>query len=275
MSQKAQEILIKSRRKFYSHNLGNNPTAFVGNGMDFSELREYQPGDDVRKINHKASARMQKPYINLFTEERELNIVTVMLGSGSLYFGSADLKQNKVAEVIALLGFWALSNQDRVTTLIYTESDAYFRPPSKRMQLLDETIPHLVDFDTKHHKVDFDSLAHYLLGRISQKSLIFLVGDFYEVPDLNLLATKHELFCVVVRDRMEESPQLEGLFDLIDPQSGEVETVELNPSYAGQISRQFEAHDRQLFEQFDKLGIRSTKIYTDEDPFIKLREMVK
>ncbi len=275
MISSANEILIRSKRKVFTQNLGNNATTFVGNGMDFNELREYHYGDDVRKINHKATAKAQKPYINLFTEERELNVVLVLMISGNIYFGSRRSKQDMMSEVMALLGFSAMKNQDRVTTIFFSDKEEYFRPPTKNINLLNEVVPKALNFDSLKKMADYEKLNSYLLGRIKQKSIIFIIGDFYEKLDLSLLSAKHEIYSVVVRDRFEEDPIFGEEIDLVDPITLKESSFELD---SGDISRYKESSrqkDNNLFEHFSSHNIGYTKIYTDEDPYFKIGAMVK
>ncbi len=271
----AREILIKSKRKVFSQNIGNNPTTFVGNGLDFSELREYHFGDDVRKINWKATAKEQRPYINLFTEERELNIVIAFMSGGSIAFGTQRIKQELMAEIVALLGFSAMKNSDLLTTLAFDQEERYFRKPTKSINALHEIIPALLSLEVMGHEVLYEQFAAYLLGRIKQKSIIFVVGDFFEPLDLSLLAAKHEVYAIMVRDRFEESPQLQGSLDLIDPTSLEEQSFEFDKGMIARYKALIEAEDKKHYEHFLGHNIRYTKIYTDEDPFYKLNNLVR
>jgi len=271
----AREILIKSKRKVFSQNIGNNATTFVGNGLDFSELREYHFGDDVRKINWKATAKEQRPYINLFTEERELNIVLAFMAGGSIHFGSRRIKQELMAEIVALLGFSAMKNSDVVTTFAFDTQERYFRKPTKSINALHEIIPSLLALDVMGHEVHYDALSEYLLGRIKQKSIIFIIGDFFEPLDLSLIAAKHEVYAIMVRDPFEEEPHLSGNLDLIDPNTLERNSFEFDKGMIQAYRSLVEQEDKKHYEHFLGHNIRYTKIYTDEDPFYKLNHLVR
>jgi len=275
MNQIAKEILIKTKRKLFSANLGNNQSQFLGNGMDFSELREYHYGDDVRKINHKASAKEQKPYINLFNEERELNIVLVFMVGGSIYFGTKRLKQELMAEILSLLAFSAIKNRDRVSTLFFSNKEEYFKKPSKNINILNEIVPEAIEIDPLKKDANYDEVANLLLHRVKQKSLIFIIGDFYKEIDFSQIARKHELFCIVVRDKFEEDPLFRGESELIDPVSLKEIDLNISPSILNEYKREIAQHDKKLFEHFLSNKIRYTKIYTDEDPFFKLNNLVR
>jgi uncharacterized protein (DUF58 family) len=271
----AREIFIKTKRKIFSQNIGNNPTTFVGQGLDFSELREYHFGDDVRKINWKATAKEQRPYINLFTEERELNVVVAFMSSGSITFGSQRIKQELMTEITALLGFSAMKNGDNVTTLAFSNKEEYFRKATKSIQTLNEIIPNLLTLECMGKKVNYDTFSEYILGRMKQKSILFVIGDFFEELDFSLLSAKHELYAVVVRDRFEESPKFMGEIDLIDPNSMKSSAFNFDEKMLTQYRERIEQNDKKLYEHFRGNNIRYTKIYTDEDPYFKLNNLVR
>ena len=271
----AREILIKSKRKIFSQNLGNNATTFVGNGLDFSELREYYFGDDVRKINWKATAKAQRPYINLFTEERELNIVIAFMSSGGIAFGSKRIKQELMAEVYALLAFSAMKNGDNVTTLAFSSKEEYYRRATKSVNALHEVVPNLLQLDTLGKNVNYEAFSSHMLGSIKQKSIVFVVGDFYEEADLTLLSAKHEVYAVVVRDKFEEEPKLMGMLDLIDPNSMNTSGFEFNQKMLKEYKNVIEKSDKKLYEHFTGNHIRYVKVYTDEDPYFKLNNLVR
>ncbi len=274
-SQVAREILVKTRRKVFSQNLGNNATAFVGNGVDFSELREYHFGDDVRKINWKATARQMHPYINLFTEERELNVVVCFMVGGSIYFGSQRLKQEVMSEVLALLGYSVLKNSDRLSTLFFSDKEEYFRKPTKNISALNEIIPAALEIESLGKKVDYQTFSDHILHRVKQKSIIFIIGDFFEEVDFSLLSARHELYAIMIRDRFEENPALLGELDLIDPSTNDVSDVDFSEGLLKEFREEIEKKDQKLYEHFLAHDIRHTKIYTDEDPFLKLNSVVR
>lgn len=271
----AREILVKTRRKIFSQNLGNNATAFVGNGLDFSELREYHFGDDVRKINWKATAKATTPYINLFTEERELNVVLAFMSGGSIYFGTKRMKQEVMAEVLALLGYSVMKNSDNMTTLFFSNKEEYFRKATKNIAALNEIIPDALSLDVLDKEVDYDAFSDYLLSRVKQKSILFIIGDFYEKIDLSLLAAKHEIYAIIIRDHFEEAPQLSGDLTLLDPSTMRENSLDIDSAMLTRFKAEIEKRDNELYAHFKAHDIRYTKIYTDEDPFFKLNNLVR
>jgi len=275
MNSKAKELLIKTRRRLFGQNIGNNISTFQGNGIDFAELKEYIYGEDVRKINWKVTARQQKPYLNVFNEERELNIVIGFSVSGSIYFGSVRQKQEVLAEILALLGFAALKNSDRVTSIFFdTAVDQWFKP-SKSPNIVYAALDYALSLDVLGRKGDMQKFADFLLRTLKERSIVLLLGDFYDEIDLALLSAKHEVYAIVVRDRFEENPEMAGEYDLVDPVSGRHHRIDMDGSLVSAYRNDLLAHDRKIGEHFLKHRIGYTKIYTDEEPFVKLRELLK
>ncbi|WP_457597448.1 DUF58 domain-containing protein [Hydrogenimonas sp.] len=275
MNPKARELLIRTRRRLFGPNIGNNISTFQGSGLDFAELKEYSYGDDVRKINWNVTARMQKPYVNVFHEERELNIVVGMYAGGSMWFGSVRQKQEAAAEIMALLEFSALKNADRVSTLFFDEKPVRWFKPSKSPNLVYAALEYALELDLPGRRGDMAAMADFLLHSVRERSIVLLVGDFLEPLDLSLLAARHELYIVVVRDPFEESPAFMGEVELVDPESLAAHRIDLSPRTLAAWRQEREARDEALREQCLKHRIGMTKIYTGEDPFPKLREMLK
>jgi len=271
---KTEEILIKTRRNIFGQNAGGSPSLFSGNGLDFKELREYDIGDDVRKINWKVTAKAQRPFVNLFNEERELNIMVAFMVSGSIYFGTRRFKQELMAEILALLSYSSIKSDDRLSTLFFSDKEEFFMPPTKKMGSLHITVEKALGLDPLQKKSDYEAFVHYVNERIKRKSLIFIVGDFYGDIDLSLL-NKHELFAVMVRDRFEEDPKISGEMELVDPSNMEGEEFMLSPKIMKAYKKELEAHDKKLAMHFDQHRIRHTKIYTDEEPFVKLSNLFR
>ena len=271
---KTEEILIKTRRNIFGQNVGGSPSLFSGNGLDFKELREYDIGDDVRKINWKVTAKAQRPFVNLFNEERELNILVVFMVSGSIYFGTKRFKQELMAEILALLSYSSIKNDDRLSTLFFSNQEEMFMPPTKKMGALHVTLEKALGIDPLEHVSDYKALVRYINERIKRKSLIFIVGDFYGDIDLSLL-NKHEVFAVMVRDHFEENPQLLGEIELLDPNTMAHQEFMLSPKLLKAYQKELQEYDHKLMMHFDQHRIKHTKIYTDEAPFLKLSHLFR
>ena len=253
--------------------VGNNPSIFVGEGYDFIELREYAPGDDIRRIDWNITAKMQKPYVKIFREERELNVVIASVLNGSVHFGSKRFKQDVIAEVVAQLGYSTLKNGDLLSSYVFTDKMVSHNKPSKKLHQVQKSVGEILDFDALHQKCDFKVIASTLYKRLKRRSLILVVGDFFELPDFRLLAKKHEVVAVVVRDHMEEKPPKMGFASLVDPESGGVLEGDFNASSVEAYAKRVHAHDRELYDAFRKQQIRFAKVYTDASVGVALRRL--
>jgi uncharacterized protein (DUF58 family) len=246
---------------------------FRGEGYDFIELREYVSGDDTRHIDWNVTAKMGKPFVKVFREERELNVLTVGLLGGGLHFGSEKFKIESVAEAVALIGYSAVANGDVFGHCNYSESlRDEIRPAKKRFSVQQATLS-VLDAEILHHRIDMNHAVKELYRRTTRRSLIILIGDFFEIPDLRLLARKHEVVCIVVRDRAEENPTPMGFTALIDPESGAVLEGDFNERSIKRYRERVRAHDIELFESFRSAGVRATKLYTDANAIVTLRRL--
>ncbi|MFA6197150.1 MAG: DUF58 domain-containing protein [Sulfurimonas sp.] len=270
---KLKKILVRARRQVFSEMVGNNPSIFQGEGYDFIELREYMPGDDIRHIDWNITAKMQKPYIKIFREERELNVVVVSVLNGSVHFGSKKFKQDIIAEINALLGFSTLKNGDLLSSYIFTDRMVSHLKPSKKLHQVQKSVSEILDFYALNQKVDFKVLADTLYKRLKRKSLIIIVGDFFEIPDFKLLAKKHEVVAVIVRDLLEEKPPVMGFSSLVDPESGAILEGDFNASSVEAYAKKVTAHDHGLYDTLRKQQIRFTKIYTHANAAVELRRL--
>ena len=270
---KLQKILVRARRQVFSEMVGNNPSIFQGEGYDFIELREYMPGDDIRHIDWNITAKLKKPYIKIFREERELNVVVASMLNGSVYFGSKRFKQDVIAEVNALLSFSTIKNGDLLSSYIFTQKLESHLKPSKKLYQVHKSVDEILQFEPLNHTADYKNLANTLFKRLKRKSLIVVVGDFFEVPDFKLLAKKHEVIAVIVRDRLEERPPEMGFSSLVDPETGNVLEGDFNAMTVKDYAKKVLIHDRELYATFRKHQIRFAKIYTDENVSVGLRRL--
>ncbi len=270
---KLQKILVRARRQVFSEMVGNNPSVFHGEGYDFIELREYMAGDDIRHIDWNITAKMQKPFIKIFREERELNVVIASVLNGSVHFGSARFKQDVISEVVAQLSYSTLKNGDLLSSYIFTDRMISHNKPSKKLNQIQRSVSEILEFDALNQQCDFKVLSQTLYRRLKRKSLILIVGDFFEIPDFKLLAKKHEVVAVVVRDHLEEKPPKMGFSSLVDPESGAVLEGDFNSSSVEAYAKKVQIHDRQLYETFRKHQVLFTKVYTDANVGVALRRL--
>ena len=270
---KLKKILVRARRQVFSEMVGNNPSIFQGEGYDFIELREYMPGDDIRHIDWNITAKMQKPFIKIFREERELNVVVASVLNGSVHFGSKKFKQETIADIVALLSYSTIKNGDILSSYIFTDKMVSHLKPSKRISQVQTSVGDILNFNALNQKTDFKILSDTLYKRLKRKSLILVVGDFFEIPDFRLLAKKHEVIAIIVRDTLEENPPAMGFSSLVDPESGAVLEGDFNSSSVKTYAKKVQAHDHQLYEAFRKHQVRFTKIYTHSLVGVELRRL--
>lgn len=269
----AQKILVRAKRQLFSEIVGNNPSLLQGEGYDFIELREYMAGDDIRHIDWNITAKMQRPYVKIFRQERELSVVVVSVLNGSVHFGSKKFKQESIAEIVALLGYATLKNGDLLSSYIFTDKMISHLKPTKKLHIVQKSVEDILDFNALNQNVDFKFIADTLFARLRRKSLILMVGDYFEIPDFKLLAKKHEVVSIIVRDRLEENPPQMGFASLVDPQSGAALEGDFNASSVKAYAKKVLLHDRALFEKLKKDGVRFAKIYTDDTPSVALRRL--
>jgi uncharacterized protein (DUF58 family) len=275
MQQVAKEILLRAKKDVFSGNLGNHLTTFKGDGLDFREIRDYEYGDDIRKLNHKATAKGRGLKTNVFNEERELNILLVLMLNGSMHFGSVKLKQEVSAEILTLLAFSALKDDNRLQGLFFSDTDENYFKPTKSESIIYEILENSLEVDMIHKNSNFKKLSEYINSTIKAKSLIFIVSDFYGEVDLSEIAHKNEVYALIVRDRFEEYPLLNGEFELIDPALLNSSEITLNKEVAGEYKKLIDDHDKELKEHFLEHKIKFGKIYTDEDIYLRLTEIIK
>ena len=270
VNKRLKRLLIKTKRQVFSEMIGNNPSLFHGEGYDFSELREYQVGDDIRKIDWTITAKLQKPYVKLFHEERELSIVAACMMSGSLFFGTHRMKQEVVAEVTAILGYSAVKNGDLFTGAVASEKVERVTRPTKRIFGVNHFVEALDAMAVLGKKADYVKATQGIFKRVKRKSVLFVIGDFMGPVDLALLSRRHEVIAVIVRDRFEEHPSALGQVHLVDPETGETLQTNFTERSVSQYRAEVIANDEALYRHLRKHRIRFVKIYTDEEPFGKL-----
>jgi uncharacterized protein (DUF58 family) len=268
-----KQILIKTKRQVYSEIAGNNPSIFKGDGFDFVELREYNYGDDIRKIDHKSSAKQQTPYVKIFKEERELSIVIAPILSGSMLFGSSRPKQALCAESASILAYSCAKNGDRFTLGVLTDRVVTLSKATKKLFGVEKIVETILNFQPFGERFDPPKALHELYKSIKRKSIIFLIGDFFDPIDIRKLAAKHEVIVIIIRDHLEENLFSTDTINLLDPENlGQLE---------GEISRRdikrykeaLHQQDHHLYTHLRKNGVRFIKIYTHDDPYSKIRRV--
>jgi len=275
MNKAVKKIVLKTKKQVYGDMLGNNASLFQGEGFEFAELREYIYGDDVRKIDWKTTAKLGKPFIKIYKEERELNVVVVSILSGSTYFGTVKQKSDVMAEVVATLGFSAIKNSDLFSHMVFADKMYGLSKPSKKLFSVHKAVEDIVDFDPLGKEADYTALVETLVRRLKKKALLFIVSDFVGDIDLKLLAKKHDVFAVIVRDRFEEDPSELGYLRLIDMETKQSFEGDVNSATLKHYKKALHENDEKLYKQFKKQGVRFTKVYTHEEPTLKLMKKMR
>ena len=274
MNKQTKRMLLRTKKQVFGDMLGNNSSRFHGEGFEFSELREYIYGDDIRKMDWKSTAKLGKPFVKVYREERELNVVVSTMLNGSTYFGTDKAKSEYICEVLAVLGFAAVRNGDMFA--YYNFADKLYRhsKPSKKLYAVNSEVEYASEFDVLGKEGDFDSWTKTLYKRVKRKSLLFMISDFVGEVDLGLLAKKHDLFVIIIRDRFEENPTDLGYIRLIDTEDYSSYEGDVNGSAISAYKAALIENDAKLYAQFSRYGIRHLKLFTDEIPAGKImREM--
>jgi len=275
MNSELKVLQLKARHQVYTLLSGQNLSKLHGEGYDFAELREYQTGDDIRKINWTITAKLGKPYIKELHANRELSVVVAAFMDGSLYFGSkstnmANSKQQTLTEVATLLGYAAQQNGDLFTGITYTQNQTEVIPPTKQIYHIEQFSRKLFEHSVLGTKVDIAASLQDLFKRLYKPSLLFIIGDFLDTADLSLLAQKHEIIAIIIRDREEESPEKLGEVILSNPQNNaKLDTYFGKRSVEKYLAR-LKANDEKLVEHFSQYDIRYIKIFTDDEVVGKL-----
>ena len=277
MNKALKKIIIKTRRQIFSEVIGNNSSLLKGEGYDFLELKEYEYGEDVKKIDWIISAKFKKPYVKVFHAQKELNINIVPILNGSVYFGSKKFKQELITEICSIIGFSCIKQGDPFSSYIANEKVELCTKKSKRNFSVNLMCEEVFQYQSIGKRQDLKAISNELFRYIRKKSIIFLIGDFFDIKDLDLklLSKKHEIIAIIVRDKFEEKPYELGNVNLIDPSTNRTFDGNINSSTIKNYVKSVKQNDHKLFEHLQKCGIRFIKIYTDEEPLPKLLRLMK
>jgi len=270
MNTALKALQLKARHQVYTLLSGHNLSKLHGEGYDFSELREYQIGDDIRKINWTITAKLGKPYIKELHSNRELSVVVAAFMDGSLYYGTGNTKQMKLTEVATLLGYTAQQNADMFTGISYEQHKTYATAPTKQVYHIEQFSKQLFEASLLGRRLNTLSSVENLFKRVQKPSLLFILSDFLEEIDLSLLAQKHEIIAIIVRHREEESPKKLGEVTLNDPKGKAKLDTYFGKRSIEKYLAELEENDQKLKEHFARYDIRSIKIFTDDDVVSKL-----
>jgi uncharacterized protein (DUF58 family) len=272
---KLRQIELRTRKIINTTFVGEYRSTFKGTGMEFVDVREYTPGDDIRAIDWKVTARMGRPYVKKFIEERELTVILCVDASGSGYFGTrSQFKMEQSAQVAATLAFSAVTNNDKVGLLFFTDRVERYVPPRKGKQHVMRLVRDILMFRPEHKQTDPAAALEFVMRILKHRAIVFLLSDFMgrgfatervRIP-LGIAARRHDLVAIPITDLAEwELPRV-GLVDFEDTETGEIITVDssdpaLRKAYHDHMQAMLTQRDR-LFRQ---LGIDSISLHTHED----------
>ena len=271
---KVRKIEIKTRGLSQNIFAGEYHTAFKGRGVTFSEVREYQFGDDVRDIDWNVTARHNKPFIKVYEEERELTVMLLVDVSGSREFGAVgETKKEMMAEIAATLAFSSIQNNDKVGVIFFSDKIEKFIPPKKGRKHILLIIREIIDFKPEDKGTDIDSVLRFMTNALKKRCTAFLISDFIDSHDyyqsMNIANRKHDLAAIQVYDRRDASLPDVGLIRLRDMETGADCWVDTSSK---RVRRVYEKawYDRQqrLSQTAAKCGVDVASVSTDED-FVK------
>lgn len=284
---KVRKIEIKTRGLSRNIFAGEYHSAFKGRGMAFSEVREYQFGDDIRSIDWNVTARYNHPYIKIFEEERELTVMLLVDISNSRVFGTQNqLKKNLITEIAAVLSFSAIHNNDKIGVILFSDKIEKFIPPKKGKSHILRIIRELIEFSPENNKTDISEALRYLTNIIKKRCTAFVISDFIDTKNdstsprfndaIKIANNKHDIIAIKIFDKREtELPNI-GIINFKDAETGEKIAVDSSSSKVrNHYSKWWHQSILELNDVFLKAGVDSISIATDQDYVKPLRNLFK
>ena len=278
---KVRKIEIKTRGLTNHIFSGQYHSAFKGRGMTFSEVREYQYGDDIRNIDWNVTARFHKPFVKVFEEEREMTVMLLVDVSGSNDFGSIDAtKRDITAELAAVLAFSAIQNNDKVGVIFFSDQIEKFIPPKKGSSHILRIIREIVTFTPQHKGTDIGEGLKFLTSAIKKRTTAFLISDFVTSKpfeqEMRIAARKHDLISLRITDKRELIVPKIGLVKFRDNETDKDVWVDTSTSAWNEAYQKYVQNATvSLNKTFANNGIDNTLIYTDEDYVKPLMQLFK
>ena len=272
---KVRKIEIKTRRLSDHIFSGEYHTSFKGRGMTFSEVRQYQYGDDIRAIDWNVTARYNEPYIKVFEEERELTMLLMVDVSGSESFGSKNqFKKEIVTEIAATLAFSATQNNDKIGLILFSDEIELYIPPKKGRSHVLRIIRELIEFEPKSKQTDVSQALKFLSGTQKKKAIVFVISDFmtdeYE-HTLKIASKKHDITGIRVYDIREEKMPNVGMVSMLDAETGQTVLVDTSSkSVRLNYEKYYQDKVKYFKETFSKSGSGTVNTRVDESYVTKL-----
>lgn len=268
---RVRQIEIKTKGLSSNIFAGQYHSAFKGRGMAFSEVREYQYGDDIRDIDWNVTARFNKPYIKVFEEERELTVMLLIDVSASLEFGTIkQMKKDMVTEIAATLAFSAIQNNDKIGVIFFSDRIEKFIPPKKGRKHILYIIRELIDFQPESRRTDIKLAIEYLTNVIKKRCTAFVLSDFMDQTNfrnaLTIANRKHDVVAIQVYDkRVEELPSI-GLMKVKDAETGHEQWIDTSSAAVRRAQHEWWMKKQTMLkETFTKSNVDAVSIRTDQD----------
>lgn len=268
---KVRQIEIKTRGLSRNIFAGQYHSAFKGRGMAFSEVREYQYGDDIRDIDWNVTARYVRPYVKVFEEERELTVMLLIDVSGSRDFGSVNvMKKEVITEIAATLAFSAIQNNDKIGVLFFSDRIEKFIPPQKGKKHILYVIRELIDFQPEEKKTNIAQALKYLTNAIKKRCTAFLISDFIDKDGfkdaLTIANRKHDVVAIQVYDRRETELPAVGLMKIKDAETGQERWIDSSSIRVREVYKEWwERRQAVMNDSFKKCRVDSVSIRTEDD----------
>jgi len=277
---KVRKIEIKTRGLSNQIFAGQYHSSFKGRGMAFSEVREYQYGDDVRSIDWNVTARFHKPYIKIFEEEREMTVMLLIDVSASNEFGTVQsFKQDIITEISAVLSFSAIKNNDKVGVIFFSDKIEKFIPPKKGSTHILRIIRELVDFKATNKGTDISEALKFMTNAIKKRCTAFVLSDFRQqdyIDALKIANNKHDLMAVRVSDKRENRLPNVGLIQFKDAETGQMKWIDTSSNAVRRYyAEKAERLEKTTKENFKKSGVDMAEVHTGEDYVRPLIAMFK
>ena len=268
---KVRQIEIKTRGLSRNIFAGQYHSAFKGRGMAFSEVREYQYGDDIRDIDWNVTARYVRPYVKVFEEERELTVMLLVDVSGSRDFGSVNvMKKEEMTEIAATLAFSAIQNNDKIGVIFFSDRIEKFIPPQKGKKHILYIIRELIDFHPEAKRTDIGLVLKYLTNAIKKRCTAFLISDFIDKGGfkdaLTVANRKHDMVAIQVYDQRETELPSVGLMKIKDAETGQERWIDSGSARVREAYKTWwEKRQTAMSDTFKKCHVDAVSIRTEDD----------
>ncbi len=279
---KVRKIEIKTRGLSRNIFAGEYHSAFKGRGMAFSEVREYQFGDDIRNIDWNVTARYGHPFVKIYEEERELTVMLLIDVSGSREFGTFEkLKKNIITEISAILAFSAMQNNDKIGVIFFSNTIEKFIPPKKGKSHILRIIRELIEFQPKERGTNISETLRYLTNAIKKRCTAFVISDFMDDHKdlemaLSIANSKHDVVALKIYDEREKELPPIGLIKLKDAETGQYTVVDTSSAKTRKMYNEWWIkHMAKLDVMFKKCGVDYTSVNTNEDYVRSLMNLFK